>query len=100
MRSTSFETLSSTAAIISSRAPGERRDVTVVDQAESVLERIVVWPTLIISAHVAGLFADRTRAEPSAGAVRGASIERHAVDRTSTPSRSCTLGARQNVVKP
>src|SRR4051795_6715766 len=39
--------------------PGERRDVTVVDQAEPCLERIVVRPALIVGAKEAGLFADR-----------------------------------------
>jgi hypothetical protein len=48
---------------------------------ESVLERVVVWPALIVEADIAGLFPDRTRTEPRTGTVRCARVERHAIHR-------------------
>src|SRR4051812_35019769 len=74
--------------------PGKRHDVTVVDQAEPVLERIVVRPALIVDADEAGLFADRARAEPRPWAVRGARIGAlGCIIRSGSPaswSRSCS----------
>jgi hypothetical protein len=62
------------------RAPWERHNVTVIDQTVSVFECIIVWPALIIQANVAGLLADRARAKPRTGTVRGARIERYPVN--------------------
>lgn len=62
-------------------ASRKRDDVAGVDQAEAILEGIIVWPALIIEAEIAGLLADGARAEPRSRPVRRAGIEGDAIDR-------------------